>query len=143
MPHTAPLSNRLLAKVVFQKHRSPRLVFSKITRCVLGVLLLFSVFDELSQEKIELVRAVDFAANGGKVAVFVSFTTFAICRKSKIVMQNLLNELKSLLAEQPRFTLEGRMIKQAVIDAESKEFGMSETVKAVMTVFYNLKTHAQ
>jgi peroxiredoxin family protein len=86
---------------------------------------------------------VDFAANGGKVAVFVSFTTFAICRKSKIVMQNLLNELKSLLAEQPRFTLEGRMIKQAVIDAESKEFGMSETVKAVMTVFYNLKTHAQ
>ena len=32
-------------------------------------------------------------------------------------MQNLLNELKTLLATQPRFTHEGRMIKQAVIDA--------------------------
>lgn len=32
-------------------------------------------------------------------------------------MQNLLNELKTLLATQPRFTQEGRMIKQAVIDA--------------------------
>jgi adenine-specific DNA-methyltransferase len=32
-------------------------------------------------------------------------------------MQNLLDELKNLLATQPRFTQEGRMIKQAVIDA--------------------------
>lgn len=32
-------------------------------------------------------------------------------------MQNLLDELKTLLATQPRFTQEGRMIKQAVIDA--------------------------
>ena len=32
-------------------------------------------------------------------------------------MQNLLNELKTLLASQPRFTHEGRMVKQAVIDA--------------------------
>ena len=32
-------------------------------------------------------------------------------------MQNLLNELKTLLAHQPRFTHEERMIKQAVIDA--------------------------
>jgi adenine-specific DNA-methyltransferase len=32
-------------------------------------------------------------------------------------MQNLLEELKNLLSSQPRFTQEGRMIKQAVIDA--------------------------
>ena len=32
-------------------------------------------------------------------------------------MQNLLNELKTLLADQPRFTQGDRMIKQAVIDA--------------------------
>ncbi len=32
-------------------------------------------------------------------------------------MQNLLNELKILLADLPRFTYEGRLVKQAVIDA--------------------------